>query len=212
MTRLYVVSEGLTEANFVRDILRPHIESRWPERLTVHAPNLGGNCKYAELRKLLRTLLGKPDSAVLVTTMIDLFKLPRDFPGSAECDKYEDPWRRVEEMERFLYEDIQDPRLIPYLQLHEFEALILTDVRCLAKYYPGSEDGLVKLAKAIEKQFKSPEEVNRMTPPSWRIRTVVPEYQKALFGVSAVSDLGIERIRAGCKHFHSWLQRLEGLF
>src|SRR5258706_9889988 len=114
-------------------------------------------------------------------------------------------------MERFLYEDIQDPRLIPYLQLHEFEALILTDVRCLVKYYPHSEEGLVKLANAIEKQFKSPEEVNRMTPPYGRITMVVPEYQKALFGIAAVSDLGLERIRSGCKHFHSWLQRLEGL-
>ena|SRR5437899_1084856 len=94
-TRLYVVSEGRTEANFVRDILAPHIESRWPERLTVQAPNLRGHCTYAELKKLTRALLGNPDGAVLVTTMIDLFKLPRDFPGSAVCDGYEDPWKRV---------------------------------------------------------------------------------------------------------------------
>ena len=31
MTRLYVVSEGLTEATFVREILAPHIEHRLPE-------------------------------------------------------------------------------------------------------------------------------------------------------------------------------------
>jgi hypothetical protein len=42
--------------------------------------------------------------------------------------------------------------------------------------------------------------------------TVVPEYQKTVFGVSAVRDLGIETIRAKCKHFDSWLQRLENLF
>src|SRR5438132_1100380 len=90
VTRLYVISEGLTESNFVRDILAPHIESRWPDRLTVQAPNLRGRRTYAELKKLIRALLGNPDSAVLVTTMIDLFKLPRDYPGSAVCDDYDD--------------------------------------------------------------------------------------------------------------------------
>ncbi|MGH9662114.1 MAG: DUF4276 family protein [Bryobacteraceae bacterium] len=212
MTRLYVVSEGLTEADFVRDILAPHIESRWPERLAVQATNLAGQRTYAKVKKQIRTLLGNAGAAVLVTTMIDLFKLPRDFPGSAVCDDFEDPEKRVEEMERFFCDDIQDMRFIPYLQLHEFEALILTDVRCLAKYYPNRRDKLVKLAKSIDKQFKSPEEVNRMTPPSSRIRTAVPEYQKRLFGISAVTDLGIERIRARCKHFHKWLQKLEDPF
>ena len=81
-------------------------ESRWPERITVQAPNLGGHSTYAALKKLIRALLGNPDGAVLVTTMIDLFKLPGDFPGRAVCDDYDDPWKRVEEMERFFSEDI----------------------------------------------------------------------------------------------------------
>jgi len=212
VTRLYVVSEGFTEANFVRDILKPHLEGRWPGRVNVEAPNLRGHHTYAGLKKLILTLLGKPAAEVLVTTMVDLFKLPGDFPGHAACDAFEDPWERVEELEKSFYDDIGDHRLIPYLQLHEFEALILTDVRCLIRFYPDRENELVKLAKSIEKQFKSPEEVNRTTPPSSRIRAVVPQYQKALFGNYAVLDLGIERIRDRCKHFHAWLQRLEALF
>src|SRR5258706_16400864 len=105
VTRLYVVSEGLTEANFVRDILGPHLESRWPERVTVQAPNLRGSCAYSELKKLVRALLGNPHGAVLVTTMIDLFKLPRDYPGSlsattmtipgSECRRWKDSSMRT---------------------------------------------------------------------------------------------------------------------
>lgn len=213
MTRLYVVCEGLTELSFVRDILARHIERLMPERIAVQPINLQGQTRYAHLKKPMEKLLGKPSAQVLVTTMIDLYQLPHDFPGHAQCDKYKDAWKRVEEMERFLSEDINDPRFIPYLQLHEFEALILTDVRCLAKYYPKSENNLRKLAMSIEKEYRSPpEEVNRLNPPSRRIRTVVPDYQKTVFGVSAVRDLGIETIRAKCKHFDSWLQRLENLF
>jgi len=207
-----VVSEGLTELNFVREILAPRIEPRWPGRIAVQPINLQGHTSYGKSKKLIRALLGKPSSEAMVTTMVDLYELPRDFPGHAQCDKYKNARKRVEEMERSLREDIDDQRFIPYLQLHEFEALILTDARCLAKYYPKSEGNLVRLAKSIEKQYKSPEEVNRLRPPSRRIMTVVPEYQKTVFGVSAVRDLGLETIRAKCKHFDSWLQRLETLF
>jgi Domain of unknown function (DUF4276) len=212
MIRLYVVSEGLTETNFVRDILAPHMEQRSPARLSVQAPNLRGKCAYADVRKLIRTLLGNPAGEVFVTTMIDLYKVPGDFPGHAECDSYEDARKRVEEMERLLSQDIQDRRFTPHLQLHEFEALILTDVLCLAKYYPSCKDSLGRLARSVERDFSSPEEVDRMTPPSWRIKTAVPEYQKALFGISAVADLGLERIRGKCKHFNAWLQGLERIF
>jgi len=211
VTRLYVVSEGLTEINFVRDVITPHLERRWPERITVQAPKLEGNCTYGKVQKLVRAVLGNPGSDVRVTTMIDLYGLPGGFPGRILCDGYEDPWKRVQEMERFFYEDLQDERFIPYLQLHEFEALILTDARCLAKYYPSRKADLDKLAQSIKKQFQSPEEVNRMTSPSRRIKDVVPEYQKVPFGVSAVIDLGIEAIRRECRHFDSWFRKLEAL-
>jgi hypothetical protein len=211
MTRLYVVSEGLTETSFVRDILAPHVEQRRPARLAVHAPNLRGKCAYAEVKKLILALLGNPATEVFVTTMIDLYKLPGDFPGYAECSGHEDARKRVEEMERFLSKDVPDRRFVPHLQLHEFEALILTDAPNLAKYYPNRKDELGKLARTVERDFRSPEEVNRIAPPSWRIRTAVPEYQKAIFGISAVADLGLERIRGQCKHFDAWLQRLERL-
>jgi hypothetical protein len=211
LTRLYVVSEGLTEFNFAREILAPHIEPRWPGQITVQPINLQGHTSYGNPKKLIKALLGKPSSEAMVTTMIDLYQLPRDFPGHSLCDGYQDARKRVEEMERFLSEDINDQRFIPYLQLHEFEALILTDVRCLTKYYPKRADGVVRLAESLEKKYTSPEEVNRLRPPSRRIMTVVREYQKAVFGVSAVRDLGIETVRAKCKHFDSWLRKLETL-
>ena len=131
--------------------------------------------------------------------------------GYAACSGHEDARKRVEELEDFLFEDDRDRRFIPHLQLHEFEAPILTDALCLTKYYPSHKDELDRLAKSLEREFKSPEEVNRITPPSWRIRTAVPEYEKPLFGISAVADLGLEQIRAKCKHFDAWLQRLERL-
>ena len=54
--------------------------------------------------------------------MIDLYALPDDFPGTEAFKGEQDPYRRVEGMEQALAEDIDDPRFMPYIQLHEFEA------------------------------------------------------------------------------------------
>jgi len=85
MTRLYVVCEGLTEVNFVTQILKPHLEDRNPTATVVGAPNLRGHYTYAQLKKFVKNLLGPPGSPVAVTTMVDLFKVPQDYPGLAEA-------------------------------------------------------------------------------------------------------------------------------
>ena len=148
MTRLYVVSEGLT----------------------------------AEVKKLILALLGNPATEVFVTTMIDLYKLPGDFPGYAECSGHEDARKRVEEMERFLSKDVPDRRFVPHLQLHEFEALILTDAPNLAKYYPNRKDELGKLARRRPGESERPcLSTRRRSSGSRRSRTLVSKG----FGASA---------------------------
>ena len=85
MTRLYVVCEGLTEINFVERLLAPHFAAGCPEVMSVSASRPKKRFTYAEIRKFVRNLLGSSGSPVVVTTMVDLFKLPGDFPGSAEA-------------------------------------------------------------------------------------------------------------------------------
>ena len=94
MTRLYIVCEGLTEVNFVTQLLKPHLEAPDPLRLTVGAPNLRGHYTYAQLKKFVKNLLATPSSPVAVTTMVDLFKIPGDYPGIAEASD-EAPVERV---------------------------------------------------------------------------------------------------------------------
>jgi len=209
MTRLYVVCEGLTEVNFVQDILKPHIEGRSSGRVEVAAPNSRGQTAYSKLNKDVRTLLSSSD--VVVTTLVDVFKLPTDFPGFDEPDKEDNPYHRVEHLEARFGESINDRRFWPHFQLHEFEALLLTDVASLASYYPNRRKELKELAKRIEHDFKTPEHVNRETPPSWRIKQIVPEYAKNPAGVITMLEIGIDRIREKCLHFDRWMKRLETL-
>jgi hypothetical protein len=209
MTRLYVVCEGLTEVNFVRDVISPQIEACGVGRIVMAPPNLRGYRTYAELRKFIRNLLNGPE--VSVTTLIDLFKLPVDFPGLVDSQNEKDPYARVEYLERSLFEDFGDNRFWPHLQLHEFEALLFADLVCLATYYPERKKALERLAKKIESDFLSPEHINKTTPPSQRIMQVVPEYAKETAGIVTILEIGLEKIRKKCQHFNRWMTRLESI-
>lgn len=142
--------------------------------------------------------------------MIDLFGLPKaDFPGYAPCDHLEDPWRRVEAMEAAFAGDIQDARFIPYLQLHEFEALILADPAALMKYYPDHDVSIESLRRSLGD--RSPEEINRMHPPSHRIKQAIPGYDKRTGGCVTVLEIGLPKILDRCRHFRGWVDKLRAL-
>ena len=207
MTRLYVVAEGWTEVNFVTEVLKPHLEERFPNTIMVSAPNLRGYRTYAGLKKFVNRLFHDQDPQLRVTTMIDLFKLASDFPGQADPADVSS-LKRVLRIEQCFAEDVDDSRLIPHLQLHEFEALILVNLPLLAKRHPNRVRAINELAKRLQ-EFPTPEHVNRTRPPSYRIREVVPEYDKRLEGAMIVAEIGLTNLRERCEHFGQWLDRLE---
>ncbi len=102
-------------------------------------------------------------------------------------------------------------RFIPYIQLHEFEALILADVGKLDWEYLDHDAPIRRLVQMVGN--RNPELIND-TPdgaPSKRILHELPEYDKANSGVLVAEKIGLETMRANCSHFHSWLELLEGL-
>jgi len=181
MRRLLVAAEGLTEVNFVTQLLKPHLETRAPGQIMVRAPNLKGYRTYAGLKKFVKNLLASPGSEASVTTMIDLFRIPGDFPGLAETS-HDPPALRVRRLEQHFTEDIGDCRFSSYLQLHEFEALLLADLTPLVEQHPNRRKEISELAKRLDRDFESPEHVNWLRPPSYWIKDAVPEYNKTVDG------------------------------
>jgi hypothetical protein len=208
MTRLIVVAEGQSEGVFITQILRPHLEEHGLGRILVFAPVLRGHYTFASLKKFVLNCLGARDS-VVVTTMIDLYKIAPDLPGLEKSLDDAPPQQRVQYLERRLSEEIDYRRFRPYIQLHEFEALVLTDLAVLAEQYPKLEKDLKELGARLRKQFPTPEHVNRVTPPSRRILQVAPEYDKKLDGVAALAKIGLPTLRARCPHFGDWCNFLE---
>lgn len=72
------------------------------------------------------------------------------------------------------------------------------------------------LSKELEKvkaKFKSPEEINDNpeTAPSKRILQVYPRYKKTTQGPLISRRTGLDKIRKECKHFDTWVSKLEKL-
>ena len=148
------------------------------------------------------------------TTMFDLYGLPRDFPGYDEARALTDSYERVSVLEGALGEDISDHRFIPYIQLHEFEALLFSCPRKLeTQFYERGDEiqQLIEMASA----FDSPELIDDGcdTAPSKRIISKIPEYErrKVSAGPIVAEKIGLSTLRSECRHFGEWIDRLESI-
>jgi hypothetical protein len=177
----------------------------------------GGVVRYLPFKNdIVRWLKQDWQSDARFTTMIDLYGLPTDFPGYDEARKISDCYQRVGKLEEALKADIGDGRLIPYIQLHEFEALLLSSPETFTCYsqYSQMKSQVERLSKLCA-QYGTPERIDdgEQTAPSKRIGTEIPGYLRAKpsAGPIIAAAIGIAAMRAKCPHFDQWLRGLEQL-
>ena len=219
--RLHFIVEGQTEEAFINRVLVPYLTSHevWgnvrcvmtsKKRKVVYR---GGVISYTMVKNDI-TLWMKEDqnSDVAFTTMFDLYALPSDFPCYDEARKINDVYKRVEMLEQAISKDIQHPRFIPYIQLHEFEALIFADPQKLDWEF-FSHDRAIKSLINMTASVHSPELIDdgNSTAPSKRIIQEIPEYEgmKVSAGPLVVEKIGLRTLRQKCPHFAQWLEKLE---
>jgi len=107
--------------------------------------------------------------------------------------------------------DFDRRRFVPFVVMHEFEGLLFSD--CAAFSDGIGRPDLASTFRRIREEFKTPEDINdsAATAPSKRVKTLIPGYEKPLFGALAILNIGLDKIRAECPHFDDWLTRLESL-
>ena len=218
--RLNFVVEGQTEEAFVEKLLKPHLAGRsiWVYVRCVqtsskhNVKHRGGVVSYVQARKDLKRWMAEDRRGdVRFTTMFDLFRLPNDFPGY-DASTSHGSRRRAEQLQQAMLEDINDPRLLPYIQLHEFEALILADPIHLETSHPEYRSGIHRLVETVS-GFASPEEINDgpETAPSKRIAREIPTYSKTVDGPIIAARIGLPTLRTKCPHFGAWVDALEAI-
>ncbi|MCL2645171.1 MAG: DUF4276 family protein [Betaproteobacteria bacterium] len=208
MNEVLLLVEGQTEETFVRDLLQPYFK-RMGLSLTYRIE--GGVVNYKKV-KLQILLSCKENGARHVSTMFDLYGLPGNFPGKnspkwAQCRNGAD---KAAVVEHEMICDINQPNFIPYIQVHEFEALLFTDPSYFAKW---TDDPQIVQTLQEVRVSCAPEDINdsKNTAPSKRILSIMPTYQKVIHGSSIARSIGLDAMRAACPHFGGWLQKLEAL-
>ncbi|ACK64707.1 conserved hypothetical protein [Rippkaea orientalis PCC 8801] len=222
MIRLHIIGEGQTEETFVRNILSEHLgnfnistDVRCVE--TSRKRNKiyrGGLLDYEKAKQDIQRWMKEDDNLdTRFTTMFDLYALPNNFPYFNESKQQTDPYQKVKQLEKAFKEDIADDRFIPYIQLHEFEALILSNPSkfdsCFEEEYSSQIKELVSLCQS----YASPELINDdpNTAPSKRIKTLISRYNKVSDGSLIAQEIGLPTIRDKCSHFDEWVRTLETL-
>jgi hypothetical protein len=223
MVRLYLFAEGSTEQTFAHNILKPHLANMGVYlgniMLIAHArkggiTHRGGGRRYTPMKNdISRILAQEKGRDVFFTTMIDLYAIHTDFPGLEEAEKLRHlPGKRVEALERSFAADIGDPRFIPYIQLHEYEAYLFSDPTKFSFFYK-HHDKAISALKATADEKTTPELINDgpHSAPSKRIIEVLPDYEgaKCVVGPQVAALIGLDVIRSKCPHFDAWLSRLE---
>lgn len=224
MIRLSMSVEGQTEAEFAVSVLSPHLAnfnvSLYRPRLTgLHGRRRGriptggllntfGHA-FKDIQRWLKEDQ-KPDARF--TMMVDLYSLRTDFPGYEEGMRRATGRERAEALEESLANAMGDPRFIPYIQVHEFEALVLVDPQRLTELYKVPNAQIEALRRECE-AFDTPEDINggQHSHPKDRIKQRVPNYDENVAGPLVAEGIGLPTLRERCPHFGRWLTRLEQL-
>ena len=218
MKRVLILVEGHTEERFTKDVLRPHLWRREVDispTITVtkrvkRGPDFkGGVTHFQRIDNDLRRLLGD-SNAVAITTFLDYYGLPSDFPGM-NSRPAGPPVSRAVHIESEWAARVGDPRFRPHLAVHEFEAMLFADPNEIGR---SLNDPLMSGALiGVRSAFTTPEEIDDHpeTAPSKRILGHAPGYQKAVHGPIISQRIGLEVIRSECPHFDAWLRWVEGI-
>ena len=221
MIRLNIVVEGQTEETFVRDVLGPHLLhfdiacfARCAQTGRKRGRRFkGGVVSYAQFRRDLVLWMKEDHKAEAhFSTMVDLYRLPQDFPGYSEGSGSGDVHQRVASLEACFAADVQHHlgQFVPHIQPHEFEALLLSRPALFTRRFPGREEDVQRLV-GISASFPSPEDIDDDHPPSKRILAILRDYDKVADGPALAAAIGIDALREKCAHFSNWVATLENL-
>lgn len=217
MKRLYVICEGQSEEMFANRVLCGHFLTKGIHmipRLIGKPGHRGGNVKYQRMLGDIKLIL-KNEASAFATCLIDFYGI-KEFPNIDSIRQEVSTQNKFSEfiacftsqLSNDLPEDVAR-RFIPYIQMHEYEALLFANPEKLAsalgnKYLQSHFEQIVNGFPSIEDINDSPE-----TAPSKRIEAVYSGYKKTLHGVTAAEDIGLDNIRVKCPLFNAWIAQLE---
>jgi hypothetical protein len=224
MKNLFLTVEGQTEEDFALKLLQPHLTAfdvfLWPPRFTgPHGRRHGRipqggmfNTFRHALEDMRRWLKENHSQDARFSMMVDLYHLPRDFPGHDQGMAHADCYEQAAVLEAAIAAELGDARFIPYLQVHEFESLVLSEPAQFADWFEDRRHAIAALTEECQ-PFDTPERIDhgQHYHPKARIQRHFEDYDENVHGPLLTHAIGLSTLRARCRHFGRWLTRLEQL-
>jgi len=148
MVEVRFLVEGDTEETFVNRVLRSHF---FPLGINPHPQKLGkpghysGIVEYPRARDEILTTL-RQGSVSFCTTMVDYYAMPSSWPGRQTAAGSPVPIELaiLADISAEMGRDFNPVRFIPYVQMHEFEALLFSDPKVLASHLGLADESQVQ--------------------------------------------------------------------
>ncbi len=217
MKRLLIVVEGDTEKEFIDKVLSPYLYAKGLQSVDCFKikHTKGGLTKYRHLKTDLINCVY--ENNVLVSTLIDFYALPKDFPKYEAANAFVNKAERLTFLEQAIVEDLETekgtsfPNLFPYIQLHEFEALVFSSIDSIRALYSENDAKLNEIEQVMA-TYPNPEDINDspQTAPSKRLKNnqLIMGYNKINDGIMIIEETGIDTILSKCPRFRRWVETL----
>lgn len=216
MKRLYIIVEGQTEEEFVKELLIPYLFSEHkvydvrPIKISTSKTSKGGFINYHHLYNDAMRYL-KSETNIVVTTFVDYFRMPTNMPSYANCMSKTKVEEKIDCLQNAIKASIGYENFIPYIQKFEFETLLFSDNIGFEELY---DEKVYTKTQAIIDEYDNPENINSHpnTAPSKRIIQIMAEndelYNKVADGNIIALEIGFEKILEKCPRFKMWIEQL----
>lgn len=214
------IVEGKTEQIFIQSVLAPYLAHKmiFMTATQVSKPGQkGGDVRFRRIKNDLRIhLKQRPDT--YVTTMVDFYGT-KEWPGLESIAPNLTPDQIANYMTQETQTAVDDlfseqqshRRFIPYMAIHEFEALLFSDSETLAEALEIKEEEIIKILD----ECGEPEAINnsQQTAPSKRLNKLSKngKFLKTTEGIALASKIGISTMRDMCPIFDTWISSFEDL-
>lgn len=220
MKRVYCVVEGQTEVAVFYAILNPYIYEKTGVYIEFNPikKSKGGIVKYDLLFPELRNHLA--DKGKIVTTFFDYYGIHENhgYPNYKEAKiDQKNAKVGVNLLENGIKDDLDKRGLntrnfIPYIQLHEFEALLFSSDKGFEFQFDNPL--VLRKLKEVCNRFPNPEDINDspITAPNKRLELILKDsgerYDKVFDGEVIATIIGMEEILIKCPRFRNWIEVL----
>jgi len=212
------IVEGKTEQIFIESLLRPYLAEKmiFISATQVSKPGQkGGDVRFDRVKNDLALHL-RQRADTYITTFVDYYGT-KEWPGLDRVAPNASPEQIAscihqatkEKVEALFGKQQAERRFIPYMAIHEFEALLFSDSATLAEELDIDEDNVSNVLV----ECGEPEAINNSphTAPSKRLDqwSLNGKFAKTTTGIAIAQKIGITKMRKMCPLFNSWISTFE---